>query len=95
MTAREGTSAPVPGFLRRKLERFAQRTRRWESPRHILDGLTPGPNAILLNGNDYLALARHPRLIQATVDAVSREGMGVVMSGIFQRGAHPRHMLER
>ncbi|MFY2563203.1 alpha-hydroxyketone-type quorum-sensing autoinducer synthase [Corallococcus terminator] len=94
-SASEGISAPVPVFLQRKLHDFETRMRRWESPRHILDGLTPGPGAILLNGNDYLCLAKHPRLAQAAMEALSREGLGVMMSSVFQRGAHPRHLLER
>lgn len=93
--APEGISAPVPDFLRRKLQDHETRMQRWESPRHILDGLTPGPGAILLNGNDYLCLAKHPRLARAAMDALSREGLGVMMSSVFQRGGHPRHTLER
>ncbi|NVJ20817.1 quorum-sensing autoinducer synthase [Myxococcus sp. AM011] len=91
----EEVSAPVPGFLRRKLQDHEKRMQRWESPRHILDGPAPGPGDILLNGNDYLCLARHPSLAQAAVDAVGREGLGVMMSSVFQRGAHSRHTLER
>ncbi|NTX17166.1 quorum-sensing autoinducer synthase [Myxococcus sp. CA056] len=93
--ATEGVSPPVPGFLQRKLHDFEKRIQRWESPRHILDGLSPGPGAILLNGNDYLSLSKHPRLAQAAMEAVSREGLGAMMSGVFQRGEHPRHTLEQ
>ncbi|MCP3166751.1 hypothetical protein LZ199_27995 [Myxococcus sp. QH3KD-4-1] len=40
-------------------------------------------------------MARHPRLVQAAADAVEQEGLGAMMSSLFQRGAHPRHTLER
>lgn len=44
--------------------------------------------------NDYLALARHPKLIEAHIQALSCHGLGMMMSGVFVPDDDPQRMLE-
>lgn len=61
--------------------------------RHILRGRDPGPDSILLNSNDYLALSGHPRIAAAMADALT--GRSRIASGAFLHGEHPLVRLER
>ena len=49
-----------------------------------------GPPLLNLAGNDYLALAQHPRLISAAVDAVHAHGTGAGASRLVS-GTRPLH----
>ena len=51
-----------------------------------------GRKLINLGGNDYLALACHPRLRDAAIDAISRYGTGASASRLVS-GHHPLHAL--
>jgi CAI-1 autoinducer synthase len=62
--------------------------------RHILHGRNPGPEALHLSSNDYLALARHPRILEAMADTLARDGNGMLMSGIFLHGDSPQFDFE-
>src|ERR1044071_4245525 len=44
----------------------------------------PAPSSIHLSSNDYLGLASHPRLKQACVDAIAREGVGSTGSRLLR-----------
>lgn len=62
---------------------------------HIMRGRCPGPGALQLSSNDYLALARHPRIREAMTDSIDRDGNGLLMSGIFIHGACPHTDFEQ
>jgi CAI-1 autoinducer synthase len=62
---------------------------------HIMRGRQPGPDALQLCSNDYLALARHPRILRAMTDSIQRDGNGLLMSGIFVHGACPHTDFEQ
>ncbi|RKG90368.1 alpha-hydroxyketone-type quorum-sensing autoinducer synthase [Corallococcus terminator] len=83
-----------PEFLQARQAAHEERTKRWRSSRHILSSIAPGPDAIMINGNDYLGLARHPRLVEAEVEALRRDGQGVLVSGVFLHGKEPQPALE-
>lgn len=87
----------LPDFARRRVDRFYdERVQATWGGRHILVGRRPGPDALLLNNNDYLAIARHPDIARAQIDALSAGGAGTMMSGIFmQHDDEPLHVLER
>jgi CAI-1 autoinducer synthase len=72
-------------------------TPRWEQQwggKFMLHGKAPGPNAIRLDGNDYLGVTGHPRIVQAQVDALRKEQEFVVQSGVFHLDQHPTRALE-
>lgn len=62
---------------------------------HIMRGRMPGPDALQLCSNDYLAVARHPRILGAMADSIRRDGNGLLMSGIFVHGACPHTDFEQ
>jgi len=49
----------------------------------IVVGKTPGAEAILLAGNDYLSLARHPRIVDAIMTTLRDTPADVLMSGVY------------
>ena len=72
-------------------------TPRWEQQwggKFVLHGKPPGPNAIRLDGNDYLGVTGHPSIVQAQVDALRKEKDFVVQSGVFHLDQHPTRTLE-
>ena len=72
-------------------------TPRWEKQwggKFVLHGKTPGPNAIRLDGNDYLGVTGHPQIVQAQVDALRKQQEFVVQSGVFHLNQHPTRALE-
>ncbi len=72
-------------------------TPRWDQQwggKFMLHGKTPGSNAIRLDGNDYLSVTGHPRIVQAQVDALRKEQEFVVQSGVFHLNQHPTRALE-
>lgn len=90
-----GAEPPLPPALKRRIEReFAARWRDEWGGRFVLHGRPPGPNAVRLDGNDYLALTGHPGIVQAQVDALRADSQGVVQSGVFLLHTHPARALE-
>jgi CAI-1 autoinducer synthase len=78
------TGRPAPAAL---LETINQRFHDWKSgyaaANLIVVGRKPGPDAILLANNDYLALARHPTVVQAVTDALHNSHSDVLMSTVY------------
>ncbi|MDC8012411.1 alpha-hydroxyketone-type quorum-sensing autoinducer synthase [Tahibacter soli] len=87
----------LPDFARQRVDRFyADRVQASWGGRHILAGRRPGAGDLLVNNNDYLAIARHPAIVQAQTTALAGVGSGTMMSGIFlQQDDEPVHVLER
>ena len=72
-------------------------TPRWDKQwggKFMLHGVNPGPNAIRLDGNDYLGITGHPQIVQAQVDALRKQHEFVVQSGVFHLNQHPTRALE-
>jgi CAI-1 autoinducer synthase len=72
-------------------------TPRWNQQwggKFVLHGKPPGPNAIRLDGNDYLGVTGHPLIVQAQVDALRKQQEFVVQSGVFHLNQHPARALE-
>lgn len=72
-------------------------TPRWDQQwggKFMLHGVTPGSNAIRLDGNDYLGITGHPHIVQAQVDAMRKQQEFVVQSGVFHLNQHPTRALE-
>ncbi|NII09627.1 alpha-hydroxyketone-type quorum-sensing autoinducer synthase [Oleiagrimonas sp. C23AA] len=89
-------AAPLPAFVQQRVERFYhQRVAVDWGGRHILRGRRPEPGDLLLQSNDYLAIAGHPDIEQAQREALARHGQGMMMSALFmQDEADPLHQLE-
>lgn len=87
----------LPEFARQRVERFHnERFLASWSGRHILRGARPTAGALMLQSNDYLALTRHPDIVNAQRAALACEGNGNMMSGLFvQEDDDPLHVLER
>ncbi len=72
-------------------------TPRWNDQwggKFVLHGKAPGPNGIRLDGNDYLGVTGHPRIVQAQVDSLRKQQEFVVQSGVFHLDQHPTRALE-
>lgn len=81
--------------LRARIER--EFTPRWEGQwggKFVLHGGQPGPNAVRLDGNDYLSVTGHPDIVSAQVGALTRHSEFVVQSGVFVLQQHPSRALE-
>lgn len=87
-----------PALSAKLTERIARDFKpRWEQQwggKFMLHGKTPGPDAIRLDGNDYLSITGHPRIVQAQVDALRKDQEFVVQSGVFHLNEHPTRALE-
>ncbi|MFD6181870.1 alpha-hydroxyketone-type quorum-sensing autoinducer synthase [Streptomyces goshikiensis] len=85
----------LPAPFRQGIEAHLRRVREDWDGRHPLHGLRPRPGAVMVNHNDYLALARHPRIVKAMTEALGADGNDALMSGAFLYGEHPQLGLER
>ena len=86
----------VSGHLAQRIQR--EFTHRWDtlwSGKSLLHGRHPGPNAVRLDGNDYLSLTGHPDIVRAQTDAIKHDGSFVIQSSVFLHGQHPVRNLER
>jgi CAI-1 autoinducer synthase len=86
----------LPKLLRERIEReFADRWRDQWGGKFILHGRPPTARAVRLDGNDYLSVTGHPRIVQAQVDALRADTEGVVQSGVFLLDHHPARAFEK
>ena len=70
---------------------------RWEKEwgrKFVTHGRAPGPDAVRLDGNDYLAVTGHPAIVQAQLDALRCNREFVVQSGVFQLAGSPTSRFE-
>lgn len=87
---------PLPALLKRRIEReFAARWKDQWGGKFILHGKPALPGAVRLDGNDYLAVTGHPRIVQAQVNALREDTEAVVQSGVFLLDDHPARAFEK
>lgn len=88
-----------PPLLPQLLNRFnTEFVPRWETEwggRPILHNRSPSPDAVRLDGNDYLGVTGHPDIVKAQIDALRRDTSFVVQSGVFLLDEHPSRNLEK
>jgi CAI-1 autoinducer synthase len=84
----------LPLYEQREDEYYDNRVKRDWSGGHIMRGRIPDADALMLVSNDYLAIAKHPEILQAQSEALLRMGNGLLMSGIFLHGDNPQARLE-
>jgi CAI-1 autoinducer synthase len=86
----------ISAHLHQRIERdFAKRWNEQWSGSSLLHGRTPGPNAVRLNGNDYLALTGHEDIVRAQTRAMQHDTEFAIQSSVFLHGSHPVRDLER
>ena len=76
--ARPLDKAPAQPAISAHLAARIQRefTTRWDtlwSGRSLLHGRDAGPDAVRLNGNDYLSLTGHPDIVRAQTEAIKTD----------------------
>nr|WKF59097.1 CAI-1 autoinducer synthase [Paraburkholderia busanensis] len=82
--------AALPEFVTSRVERYYhERVRETWAGGHIMRGRMPGADALHLSSNDYLAIARHPDIINRMADTLYADGSGLLMSAIFLHGDCP------
>lgn len=85
---------PLGSQLQRRLAEFAPRfTEEWGS-RFVTHGKPAGPDAVRLDGNDYLSVTGHPAIVQAQLDSLRHDREFVIQSGVFHLDGHPAGQLE-
>lgn len=72
-----------PQALESLYRRFAEWKSDYAAANLIVVGGRPGPGAILLANNDYLALARDPRIVGAMVEVLQGAEADVLMSTVY------------
>lgn len=84
-----------PEFLDKRVKHYYNHrvNQTWQG-KHLLKGMAPGESAILLSTNDYLSIAKHPRIINSQVDALLHDGNGLVMSAVFFHDENPQGAFE-
>jgi CAI-1 autoinducer synthase len=94
--ARVGTHAGLSARLKNRIA--AEFHTRWQEEwggKFVTHGVDPGQNAVRLDGNDYLGITGHSRIVQAQLDALRRGQEFVIQSGVFQMAGSPASQLEQ
>ncbi len=86
----EGHWGELPGLSRR----IAALWREHLYP-PVVVGSAPGPDAVLLASNDYLALASDSRIVQAQAESLMSSGAELFMSGVYAQYLDQQRQLER
>lgn len=93
--ARKRFVLPVPDFLDRRLSAFEEesiKTRRNGKP--LVLGKKPGPDAIILQSNDYLNISMHPDISRAQIEKLEKAGQELVMSAVFLHDGSDKAVFE-
>jgi CAI-1 autoinducer synthase len=81
--------------LRTRIARdFHARWRDEWGGKFVTHGMSPGSDAVRLDGNDYLAVSGHPRIVQAQIDSLRCSQGVVVQSGVFHLASTLTHQFE-
>jgi CAI-1 autoinducer synthase len=85
-TSGQDARHPLPDFMEQRLTRFYEgRFKEEWGGRHVFRSRLPAPGSLILCNNDYLDIARHPRLIEAQCTSLKRSGAGLMMSTLFDQ----------
>ena len=89
------SSMKLPNFVNIRVEKYYScRVDNTWGGKHIMRGLVPSSEALVLTSNDYLGISQHSKIKLAIVQSVERSGNGLLMSGIFLHGECPQLKLE-
>jgi len=100
VTERPRTRAVAPAPLSQKLKaRIAREFQsRWETEwggKFVTHGIAPGPDAVRLDGNDYLGVTGHVKVVEAQLLALRQGQEFVIQSGVFQLHGSPASQFEQ
>jgi CAI-1 autoinducer synthase len=91
-------AAAEPGLsphLRQRIAREFQS--RWENEwgrKFVTHGQAPGPDAVRLDGNDYLCVTGREEIVDAQLEALRANREFIVQSGVFQLDGSPTSRFE-
>lgn len=74
---------------------FTDRWNRLWGGRSLVHGRNPSPNAVRLNGNDYLGITGHPDIVRAQMRSMQYNADFAIQSSVYMHGTHPIRDLER
>lgn len=89
------TEPGLSGHLRARIARDFQE--RWEKDwkrKFVTHGVAPGPDAVRLDGNDYLSVTGRPEIVEAQLEALRCNREFIVQSGVFQLDGSPTSRFE-
>jgi CAI-1 autoinducer synthase len=96
--AARAAHAAEPGLSTHLRTRIATEFKdRWEKEwkrKFVTHGVEPGPDAVRLDGNDYLSVTGHAEIVQAQLDALRCNREFIVQSGVFQLEGSPTSRFE-
>ncbi|MDP2572284.1 quorum-sensing autoinducer CAI-1 synthase [Vibrio penaeicida] len=79
------TAKPLPSFIENKLETYLEKHIYSRSNgKHIVQGLQPSDDSIVLRSNDYLAICNHDYIKARQINALSNATREPIMSAVFQ-----------
>lgn len=86
----------LPDFLQDKISSFYQGRLGgdWRG-KHIMRGLAPGKDSIILTSNDYLSLSSHEEVILSQREALQTNQHNPIMSAVFLHGDNPQSTTEQ
>lgn len=80
-------SLPEPAFFSERVEAYYNdRLQQAWRGRHLFKGRLPDSQSLILSSNDYLALADHPAIVEAQVQALRTSGRGGMRSDVYRHG---------
>lgn len=85
----------VPDFLEKRLSAFEKESihTRFNGKPLVL-GRKPGPDAIILQSNDYLNISMHPDISCAQIKKLEQAGQEMVMSAVFMHDGSDKAIFE-
>ena len=96
LPARAPARAALSQKLRQRIAREFQS--RWETEwggKFVTHGIAPDSNAVRLDGNDYLSVTGHPKVVEAQLRSLRHGQDFVIQSGVFQLQGSPASQFEQ
>lgn len=88
-------NANVPDFVALRVAKYyRERVQNTWHGGNIMRGRVPGLDALHLSSNDYLSIARHPKIQAVMLESIQCNGNGLLMSGVFLHEDCPQFQLE-
>ncbi|MBC5784485.1 quorum-sensing autoinducer CAI-1 synthase [Ramlibacter sp. USB13] len=92
----QATGPGLSQHLRSRIAReFRDRYEKEWGKRFVTHGSPPGPDAVRLDGNDYLGVTGHADIVNAQIAALRNQKDFVVQSGVFQLDGSSHHRFEQ
>lgn len=90
-----GACHDLPPFVTARMdEHYVARVQQLLGGEHMHVWKRPGPDDVMLAGNDYLCISDEPALVRAQVRCLERRGGQALMSSVFLQAGSAQHRLE-